>query len=153
MSDDDKNGINERILAGVIDLGQEMGRVKGELGGLGAHIKSLDRRLEARDSQLQGYGTEIAKQGVQLAGITKHIDDIEKSTNERRRKCFDTMQMLTNCMEDAGRHIILEDGRRSWTRTWWARVALIIGIVGSMVGVVTGLNKCMNKSVASAVRK
>jgi predicted nucleic acid-binding Zn-ribbon protein len=149
---DDKNGINERILEGVINLGQEMGHVKGELNGLGEHIQSLDRRLEARDSQLQGYGNEIAKQGEQLAGLTRHIDGLEKSTIERRRKCSDAIQNLSNRMEDTGRHIILEDGRHAWTRTWWARVAMIVGIAASAIGIMTGLNKCMNKNAVSAPR-
>jgi hypothetical protein len=152
MSDDSKNGINERILEGVINLGQEMGRVKGELNGLGEHIQSLDRRIEARDSQLQGYGNEIAKHGEQLVGITKHLDAIEKTTTERRRKCSDAIQKLSNRMEDTGRHIILEDGRHAWTRTWWARIAMIVGIAASTVGVMAGLNKCVNKNAASAPR-
>jgi len=152
MNDDSKNGINERILEGVINLGQEMGRVKGEVSGLGEHIQSLDRRLEARDSQIQGYGAEIARHGEQLVGITKHLDAIEKTTTERRRKCSDAMQKLSNRMEDTGRHIILEDGRHAWTRTWWARVAMIVGIAASTVGVMAGLNKCVNKNAASAPR-
>lgn len=152
MNDDSKNGINERILEGVINLGQEMGRVKGELNGLGEHIQSLDRRLEARDSQMQGYGNEIAKHGVQLAGLTKHIDGLEKAGTERHRKVSETIRSLSNRMEDTGRHIILEDGRHAWTRTWWARVAMIAGIAASTIGVMAGLNKCINKNAASSPR-
>jgi len=155
MNDDSKNGINERILEGVINLSQEMGRIKGEVSGLGEHIQSLDRRLEARDSQLLGYGNEIGRHGEQLAGLAKHIDGLEKNATIRHRKCSETMAALSRGQEATGKHVIIHDTSQKVVGALWRRAALIVGMVGGIIGIAAGviaLSKCDTSNSHAAMK-
>lgn len=132
MADD--NGINERILDAVLELGPRLSGVEIEVKGCVAHLASIDRRLEAGSSQLHSHGTQIAQQGQRIDQLQHQLDEQDIAAQGRRRRCSEQFRELGARFEDTGKHVVAINGERRGVRLAAGVVLAVLTLTLTAIG-------------------